>query len=122
MRNAPAPLHKLAGFVFDHDPNTRLTDAFARFCGLDQDPENLPETAYHAVLRKQWPVKYPTASAAELGEILSGESARYGIKNELAQTMAADQLTTILLQMRQARALFDKAPRPGLTYIPVTRL
>ena len=127
--NAPSrPAHKLAGFVFEpcQGPARKtLTVVFARFCTVDMDPENLPATAYSPLLQKDWPVNYPTLSAADIAQVITeGTSGapKYGVKRELAETMDAAALTDILLYMKQARALHESGVCAGETYIPLSRL
>jgi roadblock/LC7 domain-containing protein len=120
--------HKLAGFQFEtYETNTRkqITTVFARFCAADQDPDNLPTTAYSALMQKDWPVKYPTLSAADIAEVLTdgmNGAPKYDVKRELAETMDATALTDILLYMKQARALYDNGNNAGESYIPLSRL
>lgn len=128
MTKDTSPRHKLAGFQFEtfETPTRRqITMIFARFCEADQDPDNLPATAYNRLVQKEWPVKYPTLTAADIAEVLTdgtGGAPKYGVKRELAETMDATQLTDILLYMKQARALYENGNSAGETYIPLSRL
>ncbi len=128
MSKDASPRHKLAGFqfeTFETPARKQITKIFARFCAADQDPDNLPATAYNPALRKDWPVKYPTLTAADIAEILTdgtGGAPKYGVKRELAETMDATGLTDILLYMKQARALYETGNRDSDTFIPLSRL
>lgn len=131
MKIAPqdtiAPTLKLAGFTFEHDNSGTLTGAFVRFCAPDQDPATLPETAWHPVLKREWPVAYPTLTASDIAEILTaaGTQKRFGgPRGELARAADPVGLANILLLMRQARAVYDRRQndRTDTVFIPVTSL
>lgn len=112
--------YKLAGFEFRQEG--RLTRAFAKFCGKDEDPENLPTHKYHPVLRQEVEAFYPTLSSGAIAAMITGESKNDKFLNSLglAADFTQDQWVDILRQLSNAADAFEKQ-RQQPVFVPVAR-
>jgi hypothetical protein len=114
--------YKLAGFEFY--PEGKLTKIFAKFCGTDQDPANLPVMTYHPFFKRDMEAIYPSLSAATIGEIISGEApGQRGavIHAALYKDFTPEQWFQILQGMNKATAAYNEV-RKQPVFIPVTTL
>lgn len=74
MTSIKGQKYQLAGF--DMTQHGSLVQVFAKFCGADQDPANLPETRTVKMFAnspaQELPVIYPSLSAQDIVEALVG--------------------------------------------------
>lgn len=122
---------KLAGFDI-HQKGT-LVDVFARFCGLDQDPANLPQTRVMKLFADSVPAEmpciYPVISAEEIAAVLVGprdlaqanDSVRLpGGPGDVLADLGAEKLALLLPEMAKAkREYLENGIRTFVPAVPV---
>lgn len=121
---------KLAGFDI-HQKGT-LVDVFARFCGLDQDPANLPQTRVMKLFADSAPAEvpciYPVISAEQIAEALvgprdiaqgaSGHFRLPGGPEDVLADLGAEKLALLLPEMAKAKR--DYLENGIRTFVPAT--
>ena len=122
--------YQLAGF--DIAQNGSLVQVFAKFCGADQDPVNLPETRIVKMFAnssaQEWPVIYPSLSAQDIVEALVGpdDTAPNATKDirlpddaqDLLADLGEDQFARVLVEMGKAKKSWMNRAEPVVTFVP----
>ncbi len=122
--------YQLAGF--DITQRGSLVQVFAKFCGADQDPANLPETHMVKMFAnspaREMAVIYPRISAQDIVEALvgpddtapkAGQDLRLpGNADDLLADLGADQFTRVLVEMGKAKKSWLNRAEPVIDFVP----
>jgi hypothetical protein len=123
--------YQLAGF--DISQKGTLVQVFAKFCGADQDPANLPETRTVKMFANSEPQEmraiYPRLSQQDIVNALIGAddiSAPVDhirlppSPEELMADLGEDQFSRILVEMGKAKKAYLNREEPITTFLPYT--
>lgn len=123
--------YKLAGF--DIYQKGTLVNIFAKFCGVNEDPANLPQTRIGKLFANsepmETPVLYPSLSAEQIVDTLVGpkdlaerrDSFHFGpTPAELLQDLGEDQFAKVLVEMGNAKKAFLSGEGTS-TFVPVVK-
>jgi len=127
--------YKLAGF--DICQKGTLVDVFAKFCGIEQDPLNLPETYSSKLFKDSEPAEmrciYPSISPEEIVDVLVGNrdtalsvvhSLRLpGGKEDLLADLGPENLALLLVEMGKAKRNYmqEIKEKEFRTFVPVPK-
>ena len=130
MTSIKGQKYQLAGF--DMTQHGSLVQVFAKFCGADQDPANLPETRTVKMFAnspaQELPVIYPSLSAQDIVEALVGPDdttpkPTRDIRlpddaHDLLADLGADQFARVLVEMGKAKKSWMNRAEPIAAFVP----
>ena len=123
--------YQLAGF--DIEQRGSLVNVFAKFCGVGQDPANLPETTpckmFANSIVQDMPVIYPRLSGRDIVDTLIGpdDTAKQTVSalrlphdaQDLLADLGADQFARVLVEMGKAKTSWlNRTPEPVIAFVP----
>ncbi len=131
MSDIKGKTYKLAGF--DIYQKGTLVDIFAKFCGINEDPANLPKTRASKLFANsqpmEAPVLYPSLSAEQIVDTLIGprdlaerrDPLHFGPSPaDLLRDLGEDQFAKVLVEMGKAKKAFLSGEGTS-TFVPVVK-